>query len=135
MKKFKTFEMSLLELSNTLQKIEIEEYEDSEVVNSYGFYEIFDDIAFNYERYAKDDESIEEYVNRESDDIFEGYKVGDKGSVSNCEGDFVVEFEIIDNKSLFEEWHPQDLFKIELKVSVPLELIEKCENEMGYSPF
>ncbi|EAJ1232628.1 hypothetical protein YY92_08210 [Campylobacter fetus] len=127
--------MSLIELSNTLQQIEIEEYEDSEVIDTYGFNEIFNYIAFDYESFAKDDESIEEYVNRVSDDIFEGYKIGDKGNISNCTGDFVVEFEIIDNKSLFEEWHPQDLFKIELKVSVPLGLIEKCENEMGYSPF
>ncbi|EAH8300441.1 hypothetical protein ACLH6Q_000688 [Campylobacter fetus] len=125
--------IDLEDLNSILMKLELEDYEYS---GTYGFPDVWDYISFNYARYAKDDESLEEYAARECDDIFEGYEVGNVGSIADGKGDFVVEFEIIDNSSIFKEW--DDIKRVDgiiLKALVPLDLIEQCEKDMGYNPF
>ncbi|EAJ1232617.1 hypothetical protein YY92_08270 [Campylobacter fetus] len=135
MKKFKTVEMSLIELSNALEKIELKVENER-----YGFGDIFYNMPFyphtifgDYleEKWGGD---VKKYIASEHDGIFEGYKVGSVGSVTDSKGEFVVELEIIDNAALFEDYKPY-LLEIKLKVQIPLKLIEQCEKDMGYNPF
>ncbi|AIR80356.1 hypothetical protein [Campylobacter fetus] len=126
--------IDLEDLNSILMKIELEDYEYGGTYSC--FPDVWNHISFSYESYAKDDESLEEYVKRACDDIFEGYEVGDKGSIADSKGDFVVEFEITDNSSMFEEC--DDIKRVDgiiLKALVNLDLIEQCEKDMGYNPF
>lgn len=58
--------IDLEDLNSILMKLELEDYEYG---GTYGFPDVWDYISFNYARYAKDDESLEEYAAREWDDI------------------------------------------------------------------
>ncbi|OCR86673.1 hypothetical protein CFT13S00388_07900 [Campylobacter fetus subsp. testudinum] len=134
--------MSLRDLSYALVKIDgLNTNEPSRADGKNGFDDIFDYIAFNPENYFGEEylynkEKLKDYINNFCDDVFEGYKVGDKGFFSDDDGDFVVEFEIVDNSSLFEEAETiEKLFGIMLNVHVPLDLIKKCEEDLGYVPF
>ncbi|OCR88867.1 hypothetical protein CFT12S00416_05430 [Campylobacter fetus subsp. testudinum] len=138
MEKFKTVEMSLGDLRKVLMEIELEA-KDYAYNDRYGdIYRMmwFDADYFNeYKRNNGRNCTFTEFVDATSDQLFKGYKVGDKGDTNGYAGG-VIEFEIINNDSLFEKRkYIKKVDGIILKVQIPLIVIERCKKEMGYNPF